>query len=125
VTGTVLVVEDEEDGRVLLRLALRNVGHTILEACDGEEALAVLSEHAVDLVLLDLRLPRLDGWGVIERLRSNGRLPGLTIVMVSAFADKDNARRALELGCARYITKPFNLDELRATVGGLIADRSG
>ena len=109
---TVLVVDDEPDILLLLRMNLEAEGHEVLLAADGEMALARMAEHKPDLVLLDVMMPLLDGWGVLKAIDGQGR----AVVMVSAKADPRDAQRALELGALDYLTKPFDLDRLLAVV---------
>jgi CheY-like chemotaxis protein len=113
-----LVVDDESDLRLSLGLALRLEGHEVLEADTGHAALQQVSDHLLDAVLLDLRLPDLDGWEVIERLRELGHFPRLPVVVGSADADPAARRRALDLGCAGYLVKPFE----PATLLSVLAD---
>ena len=113
----ILVVDDEPDILLLLRMNLEAEGHEVLLAADGEMALARMAEHKPDLVLLDVMMPLLDGWGVLREIDGTGR----SVVMVSAKADPRDARRALELGALDYVTKPFDLDRLLAVVDRLLA----
>jgi DNA-binding response OmpR family regulator len=110
--GRILVVDDEPDILLLLRMNLEAEGHDVLLAADGEMALARIAEHKPDLVLLDVMMPLLDGWGVLQALQGQDR----AVVMVSAKADPRDAQRALELGALDYLTKPFDLDRLLAVV---------
>lgn len=120
----VLVVEDESDLRLSLGLALSVAGHEALEAASGEQALDHLDlppghEALPDAVLLDLRLPDLDGWEVLDRLRERGLVPGLAVIVGSANADPAAERRALDAGCVGYLVKPFGLAELLAHLDAL------
>lgn len=110
--GRILVVDDEPDILLLLRMNLEAEGHDVLLAADGEMALARMAEHKPDLVLLDVMMPLLDGWGVLQAIEGEGR----AVVMVSAKADPRDARKALELGALDYLTKPFDLDRLLLVV---------
>jgi DNA-binding response OmpR family regulator len=110
--GRILVVDDEPDILLLLRMNLEAEGHDVLLAADGEMALARIAEHKPDLVLLDVMMPLLDGWGVLEAIDGQGR----AVVVVSAKADPRDAQKALELGALDYLTKPFDLDRLLAVV---------
>ena len=113
----ILVVDDEPDILLLLRMNLEAEGHEVLLAADGEMALARIAEHRPDLVLLDVMMPLRDGWGVLEAIDGEGR----AVVMVSAKADPRDAQRALELGALDYLTKPFDLDKLLAVVDEQLA----
>jgi CheY-like chemotaxis protein len=114
-----MVVDDEPDIRLLMRLSLERAGHTVLEAADGSVALAMLTESDVDLVLLDLRMPNIDGFGVLERLSESGR-PKPLIVACSAHADPGTVARALEAGCAAYLSKPFDPRQLEDVVASTL-----
>ena len=110
---TALIVEDESDLRLMTRMILESrPGYDVLEAENGAEALAVLNRSDVDLVLLDIRLPDMEGWDVLERLTEQGRFPELPVVMVSAHSTPSTAERALREGVRAYVTKPFTSEEL-------------
>ncbi len=111
-----LVVDDESDIRLSLGLALRLAGHEVLEADDGATAVQLVVEEEPEAMLLDLRLPDLDGWEVLARLQRLGRFPALPVVVGSADADPAARRRALELGCAGYLVKPFEPADLLAVL---------
>jgi len=110
----ILVVDDEPDILLMLRMALEDDGHEIVMAADGEMALARIAEHSPDLVVLDLMMPVLDGFGVLERLQANG--PSLPVLVLSARNDQADVDRALGLGAAEFMAKPFDIDRLLAVV---------
>ena len=110
---TTLIVEDESDLRLMTRMILESrPGFQVLEAESGAEALALLDRAEIDLVLLDIRLPDMEGWSILERLTEQGRFPELPVVMVSAHSTPSTAQRALREGVRAYVTKPFTSDEL-------------
>ncbi len=114
----VLVVEDESDLARTLRKALGEEGFAVDLSADGEDALFRLREIAYDIVILDLMLPRLDGWRVLETARQEGiRTPVLVLTARDALSDKI---RGLDLGADDYLTKPFALAELVARVRALV-----
>ena len=119
----VLVVDDEPDIRFLARIVLQQADYLIVEAESGEEAMAVLAAQQDDIVLLDLRMPGLDGWGVLEAMKAKHLLEQLPVLMVSAHADPAMARRAVEEGCSGFLSKPFRpaalLKVVRTTLGDL------
>lgn len=119
--GRVLVVDDEPDIFLMVRVALQVAGHEPIEAVTGEAALDVLGRERVDIMLLDIRLPGIDGWEVLERARADHALRGLKIVMMSAHSSPGTKARAAELGCDAYLTKPFSLAELTDIVDGALA----
>jgi CheY-like chemotaxis protein len=112
-TATVLVVDDEEDIRLLVRMVLEREHYRVLEAGDGREALDVLEAgDPVDLVLLDLRMAPLDGWAVLARLRDSGLLQRVRVLVVSAHAGPALEQQALAEGGHGFLTKPFAAAEL-------------
>jgi DNA-binding response OmpR family regulator len=103
----ILVVDDVEDIRLLLRLELSADGHQIVEAANGEEALAALEREALDLMLLDVMMPVLDGWEVLRRLQGRAD-PPVVVVTGMGKADGPHVADLLELGALDVITKPFD-----------------
>ncbi len=110
----ILIVDDEVPIRRFLRTSLSAQGFQLLEAEDGKSALDQLRRHHVDLVILDLGLPDMDGFAVIERMRHSGS--SLPILVLSSRSDEAGKVKALDLGADDYITKPFGMDELLARV---------
>jgi len=110
----VLIVDDEPDILLMLRTGLESEGFTTVLAADGETALERVRERAPDVVLLDLMMPMVDGWAVIEALAEKQRRPGL--IIVSAKTRSNDIARAYRLGADAYVTKPFSFDELTATI---------
>lgn len=113
-TNHVLVVDDESDVRNLLRKFLTRRGYEVLTAGDGEAAIEAIRENRPDIVLLDIRLPKMDGLSVLQRLRDES--DDVAVITMSGNADEDTARRSLELGAADFITKPFNLPYLETSL---------
>ncbi len=120
-SATVLIVEDEADIMMLERIALERGGDRVLTAASAEEALVILDREQPDLLVLDLRLPGMDGWGLLDHLREAGRLWSLTVVIISADASTDVETRATAFGCGARLTKPFSVEDLRRMVDGLLA----
>src|SRR3984893_3140627 len=117
----VLVVDDNDDNRFTLSMRLETCGYgNILTAEDGREALAKMRSGPVDLVLLDIMMPELDGYGVLEEMRSDVALRDIPVVMISALEDINSVVRCIELGATDYLTKPFNPVLLKARVDNLI-----
>ena len=118
-TARVLIVDDEPDILLMLRVNLEAAGfHTAL-AADGETALRRISEEAPDVVLLDVMMPVMDGWSVLQALSGGDRAP--RVVVVSAKSSDRDVVRALNLGACEYITKPFDPDDLVGTVERVLA----
>ena len=107
---TVLIVDDEPDILILLRLALEAAGYSTVEASDGEEALEVIRSKHPDVVLLDVMMPRMDGWATLEHIGETGEHP--RVIMVTAKTASRDRDRAMELGADDFVTKPFEPAEL-------------
>jgi two-component system cell cycle response regulator DivK len=114
-TKRILVVEDQEDNRQILRDLLGSVGYDIIEAGDGEEAVK-LAALRPDLILMDIQLPGLDGYEATRRIKTDARLRDIPIIVVTSYAlsgDEDKARAA---GCDAYVTKPYSPRHLLAKI---------
>lgn len=118
----VLVVEDEEDVRRLVRVLLERAGHDVAEAADGLEALKRVQAATPDLIVLDVTMPELDGWQTLERLRDLCEVP---VLMLTARAGELDKVRGLKSGADDYVTKPFGRQELLARVEALLRRTSG
>ena len=116
-SSTILLVDDEDSVQKLLAYPLERDGFRVLQARDGEEALARFADEEVDLVVLDLMLPKLDGLEVCKRLRAESQVP---IIMLTARDDELDKVLGLELGADDYITKPFSIREFRSRVRALL-----
>jgi DNA-binding response OmpR family regulator len=116
-SSTILLVDDEDSVQKLLAYPLEREGFRVLQARDGEEALACFAAEHVDLVVLDLMLPKLDGLEVCKRLRASSEVP---IIMLTARDDELDKVLGLELGADDYITKPFSIREFRSRVRALL-----
>jgi sigma-B regulation protein RsbU (phosphoserine phosphatase) len=113
-----LVVDDNEDNRYTLILRLEIEGYQdITTADDGEAALELLRTRQFDLVLLDVMMPKVDGYQVLERLKAEGRLHNIPVVMISALNEVESVVRCIELGAVDYLSKPFDPVLLKARVG--------
>ena len=109
----ILIAEDDPKSRALLAKFLKAQGHEVIPAQDGQEALALFREKAPDLVLLDVMMPRVDGWGVLKEIRAQGSTPVILVTVKDATEDKVHG---LSLGADDYITKPFDLREVEARI---------
>jgi DNA-binding response OmpR family regulator len=110
----ILLVDDEQPIQTLLSFPLQRDGYEVVQASDGNEALARFNEQSFDLVVLDLMLPRLDGLEVCKRLRAKGST--VPIIMLTAKSEEIDKVLGLELGADDYITKPFSMREFRSRV---------
>jgi DNA-binding response OmpR family regulator len=116
-SSTILLVDDEDSIQTLLTFPLERDGYRVVQARDGEEALRRFGDENVDLVVLDVMLPRLDGLEVCKRLRSQSDVP---IIMLTARGEELDKVLGLELGADDYITKPFSIREFRSRVRALL-----
>jgi DNA-binding response OmpR family regulator len=116
-SSTILLVDDEDSVQKLLAYPLERDGYRVLQARDGQEALDRFNSEHVDLVVLDIMLPRLDGLEVCKRLRAESTVP---IIMLTARDDELDKVLGLELGADDYITKPFSIREFRSRVRALL-----
>ena len=116
-SSTILLVDDEDSIQTLLTFPLERDGYRVVQARDGEEALRRFGDESVDLVVLDVMLPRLDGLEVCKRLRSESNVP---IIMLTARGEELDKVLGLELGADDYITKPFSIREFRSRVRALL-----
>lgn len=112
----VLIVDDEIDTLTPLKRALEVEGYAVIEAMDGVEALEKVKSENPDLVLLDLMLPKMDGNEVCQKLRKNPMTEGIPIIMLTAKGDMKDKIEGIETGADDYVTKPFNLSELKARI---------
>lgn len=116
----ILVVDDNAASRELLRAVLKGPDREILEACHGGQALEVIARDAPDLVLLDIEMPVMDGFGVLRRLREDPRFAALPVVAVTAHAMQGAEESALNAGFSGYITKPIRPADVRRQVAALL-----
>jgi DNA-binding response OmpR family regulator len=118
--STVLLVEDEEPLRHVLRDLLERDGYSVVEARDGVEALDEVDRSAPDVIVLDLNLPRLDGYGVLAHLRARAATARVPILVLTAKGDEDNEVRVFESGANDFLTKPFRPRALSARLRSLL-----
>lgn len=118
----ILVVEDNEDNRRIIRDLLTSVGYELIEAADGLEGAAMAQHHLPDLILMDIQLPVMDGYEATRRIRA---IPGLTdvpIIAVTSYALSGDEVKARRAGCDGYIAKPFSPRELLAKLREFLPD---
>jgi diguanylate cyclase (GGDEF)-like protein len=112
----ILIVEDDPAIRMLVKAVLEGEGHEVVEVSDGPSALPAAQESRPDLVLLDIGLPGLDGFGVLGQLKDDADLRDVPVVMVTAWGDPELVAKALDRGAHDYVRKPFDVDDLRQRV---------
>lgn len=121
----VLVVDDSDVIRTLISVNLEMEGFEVVTAADGEEALAKVIEVEPDVMTIDVKMPRLDGFDTVERLRADPRTRDLKVAMVTACAQEADIRRGEAVGVDAYVTKPFDPTVLVRTVRELVERREG
>ena len=119
-TGKILVVDDNESNRNMLSRRLMRQGHTVKLAENGLQALEMLRAEDFDLVLLDVMMPEMDGYQVLEHLHADDKLRGLPVIMISALDQLDTVVKSIELGAEDYLPKPFKPVVLRARIGACL-----
>ncbi len=108
----ILVVEDNPDNRILIIDVLESMDYEVLVAENGEEGITLANRETPDLILMDLSLPKVDGWAATRKLKTNAALADVPIIALTAHAMVGDREKALEAGCDDYISKPIDLREL-------------
>ena len=111
-SGRILVVEDNQDNMTLVADVLHSLDYEVIQAFDGEQGVRLAAAEHPDLILMDLSLPRMDGWAATRLIKANPELREIPIIAVTAHAMVGDRERALEAGCDDYVAKPINLREL-------------
>ena len=117
---TILVVDDFDDTRLLLRTWLQRKGFRVVEAEDGNQAIAAAQSKQPDLIIMDVEMPELDGLAATRRIRELPNLARVPIVAVSAYGADQYRAHALEAGCDEYVSTPFEPEELERVIRSLI-----
>jgi CheY-like chemotaxis protein len=120
----ILIAEDNPVNRELLRELLEARGYTVLEACDGEAALHMIEQTYPDLLLLDIGMPVLDGFGVVRKIRENPRMAALPVVAVTAYAMQGDREKIMNSQFDGYLSKPVNAQSLREELDRLLKKRT-
>ncbi len=122
-SGNILYIEDNPDNMMLVRRVIQSGGYNLVEARTGLEGLAVAESQDIDLILLDINLPDIDGYEVAQRLRSSAKdsVANAPIIVLTANAMRGDAERALDAGCDIYMSKPINIFELLEKVSALLS----
>lgn len=121
-TKHILVVEDQEDNRQIIRDMLAQTDYEISEAENGEEALAEIAKRRPDLILMDIQLPIMDGYTATRRIKADPALRSIPIIAVTSYAISGEDKKAREAGCDDYIPKPYSPRELLAKVRQYLSD---
>ena len=112
----ILAIDDQEDNRRILHDLLTTVGYQVLEAADGEDAVAQAEAHVPDLILMDIQLPGIDGYEATRRIKANPALARIPVIAVTSYALAGDEDKAMEAGCDAYIAKPYSPRALLAKV---------
>ena len=112
----ILVIEDQEDNRRILRYLLKSADYEVLEALTGEDGVALAERERPDLILMDIQLPGLDGYEATRQIKSNPALRHIPIIVVTSYALSGDDVKAFEAGCDAYVTKPFSPRQLLAKI---------
>jgi CheY-like chemotaxis protein len=121
----VLVIDDESDVRWLLRLTLEREGHDVLLADDGLRGVGVAQRQRPDVIVLDLMMPVMDGYGVLDALGQDARTAGVPVLVLTARALPEEEARAAGAGARRFLTKPFDPATLAREIDELVAGTTG
>jgi two-component system, cell cycle response regulator DivK len=120
-TKRILVVEDQDDNRRILRDLLVHAGYEVVEVDNGVQALPAAAEHRPDVILMDIQLPLLDGYEATKRIKADPALKHIPIIVVTSYALSGDEAKARAAGCDAYVAKPFSpralLDKIRQFVG--------
>jgi two-component system cell cycle response regulator DivK len=112
----ILIIEDQEDNRAILRDLLSQAGYELIEAADGEEGVKLAQMERPDLILMDIQLPVIDGYEATRRIKATADLKSIPIIAVTSYALSGDEAKARAAGCDGYVTKPFSPRDLLAKV---------
>jgi len=119
----ILIADDDEDIRHLIAFRLERSGYTVVSARDGAEALQLAREHVPDLAVLDVRMPKLDGYEVTRALRADEATRRMPIILLTAKVQDGDVQRGFDAGADDYVRKPFSPQELRSRVQAILGRR--
>jgi DNA-binding response OmpR family regulator len=122
-TLTVLIIEDDTDILNFTSRVLEMEGYQVLRASDGRTGLEIVREKPVSLVLLDLRLPELDGWSVLREMKQDVELARIPVVVLTAIAEPTQRRKTLNMGAIRYLVKPLSVNNLSRAVADTLNEK--
>lgn len=114
--ATVLVCDDELMNRKLASKILKKEGYDVLEATNGQEAIDLLQNNRIDLILMDLMMPKMDGYEAIKIIKKDVNTSTIPLIIISALSDKEAINKGLSLSAYEYLTKPFDLIEFRLRI---------
>ncbi|MBL0898563.1 MAG: response regulator [Reyranella sp.] len=118
----ILIIEDTEDNRQILRDLLGMAGYTLVEAGDGAEGVAKAAEHRPDLILMDIQMPVMDGYEATRRIKADPVLKSIPVVAVTSYALSGDEAKTREAGCDAYIAKPYSPRQMLAKVREILGE---
>jgi CheY-like chemotaxis protein len=118
----ILVVEDNDRNRRLIRIVLKAKGYEVIEAVTAEEAIVQLKNEPIDLILMDIQLPKMDGLELTKKIKDNPNTKDIPIIALTAYAMKGDREKFLDAGCDGYIGKPIDTQELPEVVANFLED---
>ncbi len=121
--SNILIIDDSMDLRTVLAMSLQKAGHHVLESGDGEDGIRLAEEKHPDLVLLDVMMPKLDGWQVCHRLKNNPLTETIPVILLTSMDQKMDELRGYESGADAYVFKPWNLEQLLMSIDTLVTNR--
>lgn len=121
----VLLVEDNPQNRYLITFLLEKSGYEVVIAEDGEEAVEAVPQHLPDVILMDVQLPKIDGYEATRRIKSDERFSAIPVLALTAHSMKGDRAKALEAGCDDYITKPVDIDVLLRRIEEVLTPQPG
>ena len=122
-TKRILVIEDQEDLRGVLRDLLTGSGYAVAEAADGQAGVEITRSERPDLVLMDIQLPVMNGYEAIRQIKADATLNATPVIAVSSYAMKGDEEKARAAGCDHYVTKPYSPLQLLRTIRGILGDQ--
>ena len=121
----ILIVEDQEDNRIIMRDVLSSAGYDLIEAVNGEDGVKLAHSERPDLILMDIQLPNIDGYEATRRIKGSAELKSIPIIAVTSYALSGDQAKARAAGCDGYVSKPFSPRELLARVREYLPDAAG
>ncbi|HNM13704.1 MAG TPA: response regulator, partial [bacterium] len=121
---TILLVEDNEVNMRLVERTIKNPAYTIVSAGNGEEALERAAQYKPDLIILDIQIPKMDGYAVARTLKADPALKHIPIIALTAHAMKGDEEKILAAGCDSYVSKPIEVSKFREKINDLLSDKS-
>lgn len=118
--AVILIVDDEQANRELVAIALKKEGYTTLQAVNGEDALLKLKESRVDVILMDIMMPVMNGFEATRRIKEDEALCNIPLIMLTALSDKSSIKESLAIGVNEFLTKPFELEELKTRIKNML-----